>query len=158
LQLKHANLQKNATAGLTLYESNGRVHLAGMAPGTPAAKIPDWRTRVKGAWLIKIGNKTITTIDDVTRFLRDLVDSGDNTAVLLFSHPELRPNLTHNGLPIVSSAPFTQQVHDQLNNRWEYTTVAEHLKTNSTYISHCGFRGGPQCCELRNEINSWETP
>ncbi len=55
LQLKLANLQKNATAGLTLYESNGRVHLAGMAPGTPAAKIPDWRTHVKGAWLIKMG-------------------------------------------------------------------------------------------------------
>ncbi len=74
---------------MPLYESNGRVHLAGMAPGTPAAKIPDCRTRVKGAWLIKIGHKTISTIDEVTRFLRELVASGDKTVVLLFSHPEL---------------------------------------------------------------------
>jgi hypothetical protein len=141
LQLKHANLQKNATAGLTLYESNGHVHLAGRAPGTLAAKIPDWGTRVKGAWLIKIGDKTIATIDDVTRLLRELVDSGDTTVVLLFSHPELRPNLSHNGLPIVSSAPFTQQVHDQLNNHWEFTTVVEHLKsTRPTY--HIADSGG----------------
>ena len=101
-----------------------------MAPGTPAAKIPDWRTRVKGAWLIKIGNKTIKNIDDVTSMLRDLVDSGDTTVVLLFSHPELRPNLSNNGLLIVSSTPFTQHVHDQLINRWEFTTVAEHLQSS----------------------------
>ena len=112
-----------------------------MAPGTPAAKIPDWRTRVKGAWLIKIGNKTIKNIDDVTSMLRDLVDSGDTTVVLLFSHPELRPNLSNNGLLIVSSAPFTQHVHDQLINRWEFTTVAEHLQSSRpTY--HIADSGG----------------
>ncbi len=54
LQLKHANLQKHSTAGLSLYESNGRVHLAAMSPDTPAAKIPDWRTHVRGAWLVKL--------------------------------------------------------------------------------------------------------
>ncbi len=72
----------------------------------------------------------VTTIDDVKTTLRSLVDSGDPLVVLLFSHPEIRPNLSNNGLPIVSSAPFTQQVYDQLNNRWEFTAVAEHLRSS----------------------------
>ena len=101
-----------------------------MAPGTPAAKIPDWRTRVKGAWLIKLGDTSIATIDDVATEMKSLVDSGADTVVLLFSHPEIRPNLSHVVLPIVSSAPFTQQIHDQLNNHWEFTTVADHLRSS----------------------------
>jgi hypothetical protein len=41
--------------------------------------------------------------------------------------------MTHDGLPIVSSAPFHQQVHDQLNQRWDFDTVAEHLKKAPSY-------------------------
>jgi hypothetical protein len=48
---------------------------------------------------------------------------------LLFAHPEIRPNLFHDGLPIILSAPFTQSTHGQLNNRWEFSTVANHLHT-----------------------------
>jgi hypothetical protein len=46
---------------------------------------------------------------------------------LLFAHPKIRSNLSHNSIPIVSSAPFTQSHHDQLNNCWEFSTFAEHL-------------------------------
>ena len=53
------------------------------------------------------------------------------STVLLFAHPEIQPNLSHNGLPIVSSAPFTQATHDQLNNRWEFSTVADYLHDSS---------------------------
>ena len=56
--------------------------------------------------------------------------------LLKFAHPEIRPNLSHDGLPIVSSAPFTQHVHDQLNNRWEFTTVADHLRTSAPTTQH----------------------
>jgi hypothetical protein len=52
IDLRKFDLAKHATAGLSLYSSDGRVYLASMSPGTPAAKIPDWRTRVRGAWLI----------------------------------------------------------------------------------------------------------
>ena len=35
---------------------------------------------------------------------------------------------------MVSSSPhFTQQVHDQLNNRWEFSTVFEHLCHHPSY-------------------------
>ena len=101
-----------------------------MSPSTPAAKIPDWRTRVRGAWLIKVDGKCISSIADARSAIRSAVESGTQAVTLLFSHPEIRPNLSNNGIPIVSSAPFTQQVHDQLNNRWEFTTVAQHLRSS----------------------------
>ena len=46
---------------------------------------------------------------------------------LLFSHPELWRDISNKGLPIISSAPFSQQTHDQLNRRWDFTSVADHL-------------------------------
>jgi hypothetical protein len=49
--------------------------------------------------------------------------------MMLFSHPEIRPNLSQDGLPIVSFAPFSQLTHDQLNNQWEFSTVVDHLRS-----------------------------
>ena len=45
----------------------------------------------------------------------------------------MRQDISHDGLPIVSSAPFTQAVHDQLNNRWDFTTVADHMRSHHPY-------------------------
>jgi hypothetical protein len=64
LDIRNFNLTKHATARLSLYEKSGRLYLASMSPSTPAAKIPDWRTWVRGAWLIKIGSATVTSIDE----------------------------------------------------------------------------------------------
>jgi hypothetical protein len=36
---------------------------------------------------------------------------------LTFTHPELSPDISHNGLPIISRNNFTQLTHNQLNNR-----------------------------------------
>ena len=127
LDLRKFVLAKHATTGINLYNSDGQVYIASMLPGTPAAKIPEWRTRARCAWLIKVGSTVINTIEDATLAFGLLAQSGAPSMVLMFAHPEIRPNLSHDGLPIVSSAPFTQQVHDQLNNRWEFNTVAEYL-------------------------------
>ena len=107
-----------------------------MKPSMAAAKIPDWRTQLRGAWLIKIGDTIISSVEDASSTLRTLVNSGAQSVTLQFSHPEIRPNLSRNGLPIVSSAPFTQHVHDQLNNRWEFTTVAQHLQSSQPTHRH----------------------
>ena len=136
LSLQHVNLMKHNTAGLELYESAGRVFLQSMKPSVGAAKIPDWRTRLQGAWLIKIGNTIISSMDDASLTLKTLVNLGAQMVTLQFSHPEIRPNLSHNGLPIVSSAPFTQHVHNQLNNRWDFTTVAQHLQSSKRTHQH----------------------
>jgi hypothetical protein len=107
-----------------------------MSPGTLATKIPDWRTWICGAWLIKVGDTVISTVDEVMKTFKLLSLLDTPSTVLLFAHLEIRPNLTHDGLPIVSSAPFTQQVHDQLNNQWEFTTVADYLRTCAPSFQH----------------------
>ncbi len=65
INLRGFNLNNHPTAGLSLYERNGRLFLAIMSPSTPAAKIPDWRPRVQGVWLIKIGHTLVNTINEV---------------------------------------------------------------------------------------------
>jgi len=99
-----------------------------MAPSTPAAKIPRWRSRIKGAWLIKIGDTVVSSISDAQQAFAALAQNGVTSVTLLFSHPEIRQDSSLNGLPIVSSAPFTQHIHDQLNHRWDFSSVAEYLQ------------------------------
>jgi hypothetical protein len=98
-----------------------------MSDSTPAAKIPEWRACIHGAWLIKIDDTVISVIIEAKQALKSLMESGCSTATLLFVYPEICPNLTHNGLPIVSLAHFSQHAHDQLNNRWKFHTVADYL-------------------------------
>jgi hypothetical protein len=51
----------------------------------------------------------------------------------MFAHPEVCPDISRCGLPIVSSAPFSQLTHTQLNDHWEFSTVAEHLQREPSY-------------------------
>jgi hypothetical protein len=44
VDLRKFDLTKHATGGMSLYERDGRVHLASIAPSTPAACIHAWRT------------------------------------------------------------------------------------------------------------------
>ena len=140
LDLRNFNIATHATAGLSLLESGGRLHLANMSPSTPAAKIKDWRNRMKGAWLIKIGDVDVSTITEAKLAFQSIHDSGSTSTTLLFAHPEVRPNLSHGELPILSSAPFTQNTHDQLNNRGEFSTVADHI--HSCRRSHSTVESG----------------
>ncbi len=52
---------------------------------------------------------------------------------LLFSHSELRRDIPNKGFPIVLSAPFSQKTHDQVNCRWDFTTVADFLRKAPPY-------------------------
>ena len=114
IDLQRFDLSRHRAAGLVLAHSNGRLFLGGMTPGTPAAKIPRWCSRLKGAWLIKIGDHTVSTIDQAQQVFAQLNADGASTVTLLFLHPEIRQDISHDGLPIVSSAPFSQHVHDQM--------------------------------------------
>jgi hypothetical protein len=133
IDLRKFDLLKHRTAGLCLVTSNNRLILGGMAPGTPGAKIPRWRSRLKGAWLIKVGSFLVSTLTDVQDAFASSISSGSRTVTLHFSHPEVRQDISHDGLPIVSSAPFSQHVHDQTNKRWDFSTVAEYLKKAPPY-------------------------
>jgi hypothetical protein len=105
-----------------------------MVQGTSGAKISCWQTRICGALLIKIGNHLIHSIINACKALSTFQNTGCTHVPLLFALPEICPDISRRDLPIVSSAPFfTQQVHDQLNNRWEFSTVANHLRQDPSY-------------------------
>ena len=129
IDLLKFDLSQHPTGGLVLYDRVGRGHLTSISPGSPAARIHNWRSRIRGAWLIKVGDTLIASSADVATAFDTLRGSASASTTILFSHPELRPNLSHDDVPIVSSALFSQNTHTQLNNRWEFLTVAEHLRS-----------------------------
>jgi hypothetical protein len=133
IDLRRFNLAMHQTAGLCLAAHNGRLFLGAMKPSTPGAKIPRWRSRIKGAWLIKIDDVLVSTMDEVQAAFKAASTKGVLLIWLLFLHPEFCQDVSHDGLPIVSLAPFSQQIHDQMNKRWEFTTVAKHLRKKPPY-------------------------
>ena len=64
IDLRKFDLKLHRTAGLCLAHSDNRLFLGCMTPGTPGAKIPRWQSRLKGAWLIKVGDKLVSSIAD----------------------------------------------------------------------------------------------
>ncbi len=133
LDLRKWSFNKHRTTSLSLVVHNGRVYLGGMTPGTPGAKVDQWRVNLRGAGLIKVGSTQISTISDAQSGFWSLYEIGAPSVTLLFSHPELRRDISNKGLPIVSLAPFLQQMHDQLNRRWDFSTVAGYLRKAPPY-------------------------
>jgi hypothetical protein len=82
---------------------------------------------------MKVGSTQISTISVAQSAFWSHYETGAPSVMLLFSHPELRQDISNKGLPIVSSAPFLQQMHDQLNRRWDFSTVAEYLHKAPPY-------------------------
>jgi hypothetical protein len=103
------------TKGLVLEESetwNQRVNITTCKPGTPASKIKNWRKRLKGSTLIKIGNEHITSVAQAQQIFEAL---PKNEAVdLTIGLVEKLPIHDTNGVPMM--------YFDQLN------TVATHLQ------------------------------
>jgi hypothetical protein len=75
----------------------------------------------------------VSTIADAQQVFRMLFDDSTSTATLLFFHLEKQPTLSHSGLPIVISTPFHQQVNNQMNNHWDFATVADYLQKVPPY-------------------------
>ncbi len=80
-----------------------------------------------------MGNTLVSSITDAQDAFALAIALGSHFVTLLFSHPEIRQDISHDGLPIVSSAPFSQQVHDQINKHWDFTTVADYLQKAPPY-------------------------
>jgi hypothetical protein len=88
-----------------------------MAPSTPGARIPRWRTCLRGAWLLQIDDTPITTINNALTTFARLNSAQKRSCTLLFSLPEISPDISNKGVPIISASNFSQYTHDQLNNR-----------------------------------------
>jgi deoxyuridine 5'-triphosphate nucleotidohydrolase len=104
------------TKGLVLDDSetwNDHVIITTCKPGTPASKIKNWRKRLKGSTLLKIGNVDITSTAQATSVFEQL---PTNEAVdLTVGLVEKLPMHDTNGVPMM--------YFDQLN------TVATHLQS-----------------------------
>jgi hypothetical protein len=80
-----------------------------------------------------VGSTPVSTIAEAQdAFILDIA-LGSHVVTLLFSHPEIRQDISHDSLPIISSAPFLQHVHDQMNKRWDFSTVANYLQRAPPY-------------------------
>ena len=82
-------MANHQTGGLNLYERDGRVHLASISPSTPTACIHDWRTQIRGAWLIKVDEMPVANIADVATAFADLRLNHAISTSLLFCHLEI---------------------------------------------------------------------
>ena len=129
IDLQQFDLTKHCTTGLCLLHFDDRLYLGSMMPGTPGAKIPRWRSWLKGACLIKIGDNIVTTIEDAQLAFARESTTNPGHVTLLFLHPEVHPNISYDRLPIMSLALFSQQVHNQINKRCDFLTVMDYLRT-----------------------------
>ena len=117
LDLRKFDLSKHPTAGLRLIAKDGRLILTSMDNSSPGARIDKWRSRIRGAWLVSIGDTDVSTIAEVQSAIQNLSLSNAHSRLLTFTHPEFSPDISYNGLPIISRDDFLQLTHDQLNNR-----------------------------------------
>ena len=73
---------------------------------SPAARIPKWRSRIRGAWLTAVNGVQVSTIKEVEAIL---LDAPSANFPLLFAHSEIQHGLTNASIPMINS--------DQLNTR-----------------------------------------
>jgi hypothetical protein len=117
LNLCKFDFNTHPTVGLCFFEKDQCIYLASMAPRTPGARIPCWRTSIHGAWLININGTPVLLILDAQAVFQQLSATRAPTCTLLFFHPEITPDISNKGLPIISSSDFSQFTLNQLNNR-----------------------------------------
>ena len=72
IDLRRYKWEKANTAGLEFMVKDDRLHLASMTPSTPGAKIKRWRTHIKHAWLIKVDNVEVHTVEEVSAIFKSL--------------------------------------------------------------------------------------
>ncbi len=117
LDLRKFKIDHHPSARLILFEKNDQILLASMAPGTPGAHIARWRTRIRGAWLIQVDGTPVTSISNAKAVFTRLLHSTSPRCTLQFSHPEVNPDISNKGLPVMLQSDFLQFTHDQLNNQ-----------------------------------------
>jgi hypothetical protein len=133
LDLRKFDFSGHRTAGLCFFEKDHRLFLASMAPSTPGARVPRWRTRLRGAWLISINGNAVASITDAQAVFQQLSDVNSPGCTLLFSHPEITPDISHKGLPVMSPSDFSQFTHDQLNNRLDLLEEGLRIQRSQSY-------------------------
>jgi hypothetical protein len=111
------------TRGLVLQNSNmwnDKINIITCKPGTPAAKIKNWRLRLKNSTLLKIDDVIVTKIADVTSYFQTVPPNKE--VMLTIGLNEKRVMNDSKGIPMM--------YYDQLN------AVATHLENIKTGDVH----------------------
>ena len=135
LNLHKFDFDTHRTAGLCLYEKDQSSIWPPwlLAPSTPGACVPHWPTRICGAWLISINGTPVLSISDAQAVFQKLPATQATTCTLLFSHPEITPDISNKGLPIMSASDFSQFTHDQLNNQLDLLEDGLRIQRQRSY-------------------------
>ncbi len=99
-----------ASGGMQFIRADGWLILETILKGTPCAKIRNWWSRLKGAWLIYINGSPVSNVADVNSALNKSLHLGNPDCMLLFSHPENRCNLTNEGIPQITLDQLNPQL------------------------------------------------
>jgi hypothetical protein len=87
-----------------------------MDKSTPGTCIDKWCTRICGAWLQSINNTRVLSLANVHAVFHTLSTTNTTLCTLTFSHPNILPDISQHGLPIISHNDFLQFTLDQLDN------------------------------------------
>jgi hypothetical protein len=106
---------RHQAAGMRMIQVDERVFLAGMDPSTPAARIPRWRTRMRGAWIISVNGQQVNSITEVYRVVYQAVQEKKRQLSVILAHPEIKDGLSARGIPQVN----VDQIHPQFTLNWD---------------------------------------
>ena len=89
------------SAGIVTDDDSQRGHprLRRFQQGTPAAKTPRWRSRLKGAHILKIGDHSITKDNDVETAVSYYRTEGKRQVRITFTFDEIRNTMSSQGVP-----------------------------------------------------------
>ena len=104
-----------------------------MDKSSPGARIDKWRSCIRDAWLVSIRDMEVSTLAEAQSAFWLLSENNTHSCHLTFTHPEFSPDISHNGLPIISRDDFLQLTHDQLNNRLDLLAAGPRLPRVQKY-------------------------
>ena len=115
------------TLGLELEEhkKNGRLILRNRAKGTPAHKIKKWRSILRHGNLLRMDDKSVSSISEVQAIIDDARAKRKPTLILTMATEERVPVHVDSGTP--------QLFFDQLNILAAYL---QEIKFNETFLDH----------------------
>jgi len=156
--------KEDPTAGMRFRIVNGRLILDRIEKSTIAAKIPRWRSRLRNAWLRRIGDVEVSSVADVKKEMAKVLKSNAPSCWLTFSHPEIAHGLTNDGIPQINVG--------QLNPRHLFDVGELNLATPPTFplpdigapaaaaatVRTLEDGGGDKCNLLCLQTNTWQAP
>jgi hypothetical protein len=94
-----SSTHENAGLELKFDTARDRLRLMACTPGTPAARISRWRSRLCFAYIISVNDIDICTMMDFQEAIATLRDTGADVCNIRFTFDEIRNSLSASGLP-----------------------------------------------------------